>query len=303
MGLFINLWNDASVTLNETWRNSSFLSTFSILTGSEHEMVKCQKEVTVELEKTFHEQLANCENTSDVKFSTLTSTVDTKNWDIEMYKQNFRAMEKNTHKACSYIIHLESKVDKLTKLAKDSYQMGIQKMANRAQLIIDENDTSRDKIVQMKIRKYLNQNPPPLVSKIQYSSSMKLLIYLNENFEEYCQEMCLESLKQKCMVIHKIFSENDAKALDLKERTKLFLRMNLIQELIETDKISSRELYVNLVQYILSKPIEFELNTRKKGTSFTVFLDQYWTFKSIAAQLQHKSESKFWKKYLKIQKF
>ena len=201
------------------------------------------------------------------------ATIDTTGWDLEKYKTEHEKAEKSANKAVSYIKNLE-------KLVVESYQDGVETMAAQANSVVGKAPMSnKAKIEQMTLFKNIRMNPPPNFIKLGNMTAAALLIFLNEEFEEYAYEMTFHTLTEKCQVLPKIFVGETIKAIDFKEKTKLFLRWEVIQMRLKNGSIDTRELYNNLVQYVFGRSATADFKKRVKGQSLTVYCEKLWTLK------------------------
>lgn len=130
------------------------------------------------------------------------------------------------------------------------------------------------------LMKSIRQNKPPAFV-IEGSTPSSFLVYLNDDFSEYCDEMLLENMDEKCFVLQKLFTGTDIRHENFRKKIKIFFSTDKIRQGLADKSMSETNIYSNLVQYLYSlKASSAKLDKRKKGCCWIIYFKQLWTLKT-----------------------
>ena len=133
-------------------------------------------------------------------------------------------------------------------------------------------------------------NPPPLFdTNSRFGSASGLLLFFNEDLEDYFSDICVEDKTEKCRLLLKIFGD---KSEEYKRTTRRFFKQIEIQTLIDDPATEMRIVYKELVHYMFVEKPKGNVDVRKSSESLTNFLERWFTLKDycgIPANKQGKS--------------
>lgn len=152
----------------------------------------------------------------------------------DAYKAAYEAQAKACHememKAVQAIQELKLENEKACELVETFTEKGIEMQRQQVESLIQrENNssfsttggsTNKVRNDYINLMKSIRQNKPPTF-KIEGSSPASFLVYLNEDFAEYCDEMLLENMEEKCFVLQKLFSGTEVKQENFRKKKKL----------------------------------------------------------------------------------
>jgi len=296
MNRSINFWS-GETNFSETVRDlsSSFLATCSVTTEKVKEKLKLNKdriieESTAQLNSTIRAVTSKVTNFNEVDYDDSAYVVPVVEQGLhpsmeQAYKSAYEEASKKADKletqAIGYIEKMKSVNERLLESTL-SKQKEIVDKSHEMSLSIIENNGSPDTKVSSdgaEFCKTVRKFPPPKYFEQNNRSAASLLIFLNEEINEYCEEVPCLSLNNKCYVVRKIFEGDTQESENFHEKTKIFFAMDKIVEGIKDYSLNEKHIYLNLVQFLYHTSPSFEMTERKPGQSWVVYFKKQWTLK------------------------
>ena len=202
---------------------------------------------------------------------------------LEAYKAAYEEKCKVEQKAIKYIDTLKEKagesqllqeqlIQEATIRATDVMDGAFSDFLNESnQNLRTLHAPSHDRV---RLAQLVSKLPPPKYNPSNDSAS-KLIIFLNEDLEEWFEEIGIETKSEKCAYIHKIFSDN----IGYKQTTKRFLKQSAVTKAIAQDTYGMGDLYKSLVSYIFADNPEDNVQPIEKNETLTNFIEKWWTLK------------------------
>ena len=129
----------------------------------------------------------------------------------------------------------------------------------------------------LKLTKIIGSNPPPkFENHASFGTANGLLAFLNEDLEDYFEDICLNDTKEKCRMILKIFGD---KSQNYRNTAKRFFTQETVEQLVNNEKVTMRIIYKELVHFIFAKKPKGDVGSRKAGESLTNYLTRWFTIK------------------------
>jgi len=147
-----------------------------------------------------------------------------------------------------------------------------------------EDEANKNLQTKIKINKMVAQNPPPKFDNYRGGkSAADLILFLNEELEEYFEDLCIFEKLEKCRLLTKIYGNDCAQH---KQTTKRFLQQKSSVEMIENENITMMTVYKELVHFIYAVRPEGNVGKRRATESLTNFLERWFTLKDYCGSKQ-----------------
>ena len=170
------------------------------------------------------------------------------------YKEAYEKLWQNEQGAIKYITDLKAQLT-ASNAANSTLISDINTQVNRTldenltEFSSSKNDLAKEmRLYQLNEQKQLQairQNPPPKFSTAN-NTAAGLVMFLNDELEEYFLEMGVDMKRDRCRHIHKIFANFD----EYKQTTKRFFQEEMIANIVEDNSTNIKVIYSNLVNYI-----------------------------------------------------
>ena len=223
----------------------------------------------------------------ETEITDLDTLVDAKVKEIQKDEQEAKLKEflKLQYKAASHIVDLKAKMketEEMNATLKTCVESQNDKLLDKVQEI-EIQKTKDDQRVNMsmtnriKLTKLVSANPPPKFDKHKaFGTASGLLAFLNEELEDYFDDICMTEKDEKCRLILKAFGERSE---DYKCTARRFFTQENIHDLIKDDRITMRMIYKELVHFTFAKKPKGEVGPRRDHESLTNYLTRWFTIK------------------------
>ena len=116
--------------------------------------------------------------------------------------------------------------------------------------------------------------PPPEFVLKEKTLGQDLLIFLHEQFNEYCDEFMLDTIEAKFFVLLKVFEKDDLKMKDLRGRIKIFFECQCTE--LTNKSVDEKTIYLKLVSFLDGKYVNIKLQRRLEECSLLVYMNDTW---------------------------
>ena len=162
-------------------------------------------------------------------------------------------------------------------------------MSRLTESLLEEHDNiidciETDKQEKLELAKAIRKNPPPKFLSSQTKDAASLIVFLNEDLEDYFSDMCVTDIISKSNLLPKLFDLKDPESIEFQAKTKRFLKTTNVKNLIESDKVPMQEVYFNLAKYIFVTNPSESINKRQHGQSVTTYIELLWTLKEYCKE-------------------
>jgi hypothetical protein len=162
-------------------------------------------------------------------------------------------------------------------------------MTKFTESLLEEHDNiidciQTDKREKLELAKAVRKNPPPQFSSSQARDAASLIVFLNEELEDYFSDMCVTDIISKSNLLPKLFDLTDPESIEFQAKTKRFLKTTNVKNLIESEKVPMQEVYFNLAKYIFIDNPSESINKRQHGQSVTTYIERLWTLKEYCKE-------------------
>ena len=213
----------------------------------------------------------------EVEIADLDQAVDDKVKDIGEEEREAKLKEcyKLQFKAASHIVDLKSKMKEAEEMNDDlKNQVQVQNVAlldKVNELTVMKNKEEHKFNINMnnrlKLTKLIGANPPPKFDKHKaFGTASGLLAFLNEDLEDYFDDICMTEKDEKCRMILKIFGEDSE---NYKCTARRFFMQENVHEIIKNADITMRMIYKELVHFTFAKKPKGEVGKRRTNESLT----------------------------------
>ena len=232
------------------------------------------------------------ENLDDIVEKEIDNIEVTTGQEAKAYKEKLKEGLKISKKSVEYIKKLKTKYEEEKKLTTELQEKANSTIETLAE-VYAEFDLTKARDAQraqfqydnrMRMNKMVATSPPPKFD--DYAGGKKaanLLAFLNEDLEEYYEDLGVYEIKEKCRMLIKIFGKE---CNEHKQTTRRFLLQQPIQKAIEDQTLTARVLYKELVHYIFATRPEGNIGKRKDNESLTNYLERWFTLKSYCGSRQ-----------------
>ena len=203
---------------------------------------------------------------------------------LEAYKAAYEEKCRIEQKAISYIETLHGEVDSSRKVQDDL----IAEAQIRAASIMEANYSAlkqeAEKSAMMgenkvgdKFRFSMNvrKNPPPLYD-LKIDSAFSLIMFLNEDLEEWFEEMDITEKPDKCHQILKIFG---SETMGHRQTARRFFKQASVVAAANDKNLTMGDIYKSLVSYIYASRPDSKLEKRASKETLTNYIEKWWTIK------------------------
>ena len=136
-----------------------------------------------------------------------------------------------------------------------------------------ENNLNLRELHRKLIKNILVYPPPEFVLK-EKTLGQDLLIFLHEQFNEYCDEFMLDTIEAKFFVLLKVFEKDDLKMKDLRGRIKIFFECQCTE--LTNKSVDEKTIYLKLVSFLDGKYVNIKLQRRLEECSLLVYMNDTW---------------------------
>ena len=315
----IDFWSDENIFSESKQRlRNSFFNSPSVFAKSVEDFSKTLRESLNNKEKALVEELSHQHNLTLKEITDKRGELSEEQYDgskfvvpevtlgshanmTQAYKAAYEELVKKTDKIETQAINYIKKLKKQTVDFKESTERNtvsaVKKVHEQSLHIIETEfnesllSVSNSKVSQdSKLFKFILQFPPPEYFKQSQLSAASLLVFLNEDFNEYCSDMGLYSLDNKCQIIQKIFKGECQISENFREKTKMFFSLEKIDKHVTENSMAEEDLYLNLVQFLYNESPSTELTPRKSGQSWLVYFTKQLTLKRYSHKSLTESE-------------
>ena len=223
---------------------------------------------------------------------------DVKNIKEDQYKEKLKECLKLQYQAASFIVDLKGKVKEAEENNKDIADKAEQQNVTFKQQIehVEQSwDANAKKYNvdignRIKLTKLVGLNPPPKFDSYKgFGTSTGLLTFLNEDMEDYFEDICVWESREKCRLIMKMFGP---KSENYKATARRFFSREEVADLVMNDTVDIKIIYKELVHFMFAEKPRGDVGNRKDGESLTNFLMRWFTIKDycgIGKQSQGRS--------------
>ena len=202
---------------------------------------------------------------------------------LAAYKAAYKEKCKNEQKAIKYIdtlkekaeesqVHREQLIEEATIRATEVMDGAFSDFVNESSgNVRDEYAPAQSRI---RLAQQIQKFPPPNYKPIKDSASA-LIIFLNEELEEWFEEIGIFKKVIKCSYVHKIFADYPG----YKQTTKRFLRQATVTKAVENESYGIGDIYKSLVSYIFTNNPEDKVQPLGANETLTNFIEKWWTLK------------------------
>ena len=241
---------------------------------------------------------------SETQITDLDTIVDEKIAEIDQneHEEKLKEFLKLQYQAASHIVELKAKM-KETEEVTDVLK---QQIENQSDILLHTvNNLENEKTQELKrhnitmgnrikMTKLININPPPKFdNNTGFGTANGLLLFLNENLEEYFEDICVTHKEEKCRILMKIYDE---KGQDYKYTTKRFFMQQNVHTLMMNEDVTIRMIYKELVHFIFARKPKADVGPRREGESLTNFLTRWFTMKEYCGIPTYNQSSSILKK-------
>ena len=241
---------------------------------------------------------------SDTKITDLDTIVDEKIAEIEQtqHEEKLKEYLKLQYQAASHIVELKAKMketeevnDELKTQIENQNDTLLQTVTNleneKTEELKRHNITMSNRI---KMTKLISMNPPPKFENYTaFGTANGLLSFLNENLEDYFEDICMTDKEEKCRILVKIYGE---KCENYKYTTKRFFMQENVHTLMMNDDVTIRMIYKELVHFIFATKPKGDVGPRREGESLTNYLTRWFTIKEYCGISSYNQGSSILKK-------
>lgn len=216
----------------------------------------------------------------------------------QAYKAAYEELLKKTHKMETQAVNFIEKLKQERVDFKESIQLNtasvVKKVHEQSLHIVEEELNSTTNFSpnskDTKTVKFLLEFPPPEYFELSQRCPASLLNFLNEDFHDYCEDVRLCSLSDRCYMIRKIFKGECQESENFREKVKVFLSLDQIVRHVFENTMSEEDLYLNLVQFLYNKSPSTDLTTRQTGQSWLVYFNKQLRLKYYMDKSLNESE-------------
>ena len=232
---------------------------------------------------------------NDQTVENLDQLIDDQMKDItqDQYKTKLEEALKLQEKAAQFILTLKDKCkqsdqlnEELVKQNEKNNEVILTKLleAKVAQTTA-ENDFNKDHANRLKMTEMVAVNPPPKFDSYKnFGTAVGMLAFLNEELEEYFDDMYVIDKSDKCRMIIKTFGDRSA---EYKSTARRFFQQTATVELVNTENVTMRIIYKELVCYIFACRPRGDVGNRKSNESLTNFIERWFTVKEYCGISKH----------------
>ena len=288
-------WDGGPVTLTEsiTARNATAKTYNSFIDGLREQIERTKIDLDATLaEPKFEKSFAILEKkTNECQVADLETIVNQKASEVQEHEreQKIKDLLRLQYQAASFIVELKSQIKDTQKLNRElKAQVEHQNILLMNKINGIEKFTSQDNMNmanRLKMTKMIGSNPPPKFDHHKgFGTADGLLAFLNEDLNEYFEDMCIIDKSEKCRLILKIFG---SKSEDYKCTTRRFFMQETVHRLIRHSDSTMRMIYKELVHFLFVIKPKGKVGKRRHGESLTNYLTRWFTVKDYCGIPQH----------------
>ena len=131
-----------------------------------------------------------------------------------------------------------------------------------------------DDVLKVKLVKLTSQMPPPLYDTSEhFGSADGMIVFLNEELEDYFEDVTITDKREKCRLLLKCFGD---KGLEYKLTIKRFYEQPIAKRLVDQKDVLMTEIYREIVYYIFARRPRANVKMRAINESLTNYLHRWF---------------------------
>ena len=218
------------------------------------------------------------------------------------FEQKLREAYKLQRQAAKYIVDLKSKYKEvqakskaLAAQAQDSNKSVLNALADAGSSTNAlEVQFNRDQANRLRMAKMVAINPPPKYENSEgFGTAAGMLVFFNEDLEEYFDDMVIIDKAEKCRFIIKTFGK---KSSEYKSTIRRFFEQEVGVNLILNTSVTMRVIYKEIVCFVFATRPKGHIGVRKEGESLTNYLHRWFIMMDYCGTAQNAQGSKIIRK-------
>ena len=289
-------WEGGPVTLTEsiTARKATANKYDSFIEGLREQIERTKSELDATLADTKLEQsTAICEKkANECEVSNIDTLVNEKAAEItaEEREQKIKDFLKLQYQAASFIVDLKTQIKETEKV---NHELKTQVDQQNNILINKMNELEKEEqkmninmTNRLKLTKMIGANPPPKFDDHKaFGTANGLLAFLNEDLNEYFEDICMTDTNEKCRLVLKTFGPRSE---DYKCTARRFFMQETVEQLIKHQDVTMKIIYKELVHFVFASKPKGEVGKRRHGESLTNYLTRWFTIKDYCGIPENK---------------
>ena len=289
-------WEGGPVTLTEsiTTRKATADSYDAFIAELREQIERTKTEFDITLAETKLNQSAAIreKKITDYEVTDIDDIVETTAAEIKEAERADKIKEflKLQYQAASFIVELKGRI-KETEDINRNLKAQVEHHNNALIRQVTEIEKEKQRVTmnttnRLKITKMIGSNPPPKFDDHKaFGTPNGMLAFLNEDLDEYFEDICLTDMREKCRLILKTFGQ---KSEDYKCTARRFFRQETVDQLIRHADVTMRIIYKELVHFVFAIKPKGDAGKRRNGESLANYLTRWFTIKDYCGIPENK---------------